>query len=149
MRQTHLRHELVEYIPESLEEGVLYISEQFGTAVHKCCCGCGEEVVTPLGPTEWSHWFDSNGVTLDPSIGNWSYACRSHYLIRNGKVVWAGSMSKGAIEYGRKRDERIREQHFANVNRSRGFDQPAAPNLVVGDGMFARIWKKVVSWFRS
>ncbi len=147
MRQTHLQHELVEYIPESLEEGVLYVSEKFGTAVHKCCCGCGEEVVTPLNPTEWTIWLGSKGVTLDPSIGNWSYACRSHYLIQNGKVVWADPMTKAAIEYGRRRDQEIRAQHFTSVNRIRGFEEPPPPEAEVGT--FTRIWKKVVSWFRS
>jgi hypothetical protein len=26
----------------------------FRTAAHCCCCGCGEEVVTPFTPTDWS-----------------------------------------------------------------------------------------------
>ena len=48
-----LRHQFVEYIPAHLDEGVLYVSLPFGTVVHRCACGCGEEVVTPLGPAEW------------------------------------------------------------------------------------------------
>ena len=48
-----LRHEFVDYIPEQLDEGVLYVSIRFGTVVHRCACGCGDEVVTPLGPAEW------------------------------------------------------------------------------------------------
>ena len=46
------RHEFVEHIPEHVAEGVLYVSVRFGTVVHRCACGCGEEVVTPLGPAE-------------------------------------------------------------------------------------------------
>jgi hypothetical protein len=40
-------HRFVEYIPEQLEERTIYISIRFATAVHRCCCGCGREVVTP------------------------------------------------------------------------------------------------------
>ena len=39
MRQTALRPEFVEFIPEQLEDGVLYISQRYGTAMHRCCCG--------------------------------------------------------------------------------------------------------------
>ena len=48
-----LRHKFVDYIPQQLDDGVLYVSIGFGTVVHRCACGCGEEVVTPLGPAEW------------------------------------------------------------------------------------------------
>lgn len=119
MRQTHLSHQFVEYIPEQIEEGVLYISKRYGTAVHKCCCGCGEEVITPLGPTDWSLWVTGNDVTLDPSIGNWSYACRSHYLIRRSKVVWAGQMSKQKIERGRAIDRVAKQAYFESANRKK------------------------------
>jgi hypothetical protein len=47
MRQTALRPEFVEFIPEQLEDGVLYISHRYGTALHLCCCGCCSEVVKP------------------------------------------------------------------------------------------------------
>jgi len=46
-------HRFVRYIPEELEPGILYTSVDFATVAHACCCGCGEEVVTPLAPTEW------------------------------------------------------------------------------------------------
>ena len=35
-----LAYEFVEYIPGEIKERTLYISETYGTAVHKCCCGC-------------------------------------------------------------------------------------------------------------
>ena len=47
-----LGHEFVEGIPERLEEGVLYVSILYATAMHLCACGCGREVVTPLTPTD-------------------------------------------------------------------------------------------------
>jgi hypothetical protein len=119
MRQATLKPDFVEFIPEVLEDGILYVSQKYKTATHRCCCGCGEEVVTPLGPTDWSLQVTGGAVTLHPSIGNWSFACRSHYWIRGGKVVWAGSMSKEKIEYGRARDQRMRDAYFAEANRQK------------------------------
>ena len=45
-----LRNEFVDHIPEQLDDGVLYVSMRFGTVVHRCACGCGEEVVDPSWP---------------------------------------------------------------------------------------------------
>ena len=47
-----LRHEFVEFIPDELEHGIIYISIRFATASHLCCCGCGNKVVTPIRPTD-------------------------------------------------------------------------------------------------
>src|SRR5205085_355428 len=85
-----LTHEFVEFIPDDLEEGVLYVSMQYATAAHKCFCGCGTEVVTPLSPTDWKLIFDGKTISLDPSIGNWGLDCQSHYWIRGNQVRWAG-----------------------------------------------------------
>jgi Family of unknown function (DUF6527) len=43
-------------------------------------------------------------VTVTPSIGNHDFRCRSHYLIKGGSIVWAGAMSRKAIEAGRTHD---------------------------------------------
>jgi len=45
-----LKHEFVEFIPDQLEDDTIYISIPYATVTHKCCCGCGTEVVTPLSP---------------------------------------------------------------------------------------------------
>jgi hypothetical protein len=100
----HIPHEFVEFIPDGLKEGTLYISMQFATAVHKCCCGCGNEVVTPFSPTDWKLIFNGVSISLTPSIGNWGFECRSHYWIKEGKVVWAGDMSSKQITTGRNHD---------------------------------------------
>ena len=60
-----LKHEFVEFIPEHLPEGTIYVSIRFATASHKCCCGCGKEVVTPLSPTDWKLTFDGETISLD------------------------------------------------------------------------------------
>ena len=90
MSRTHcLEHRFVQYIPEALDEGVLYISVEFATASHACCCGCGNEVVTPIDPVGWTLSFDGVTVSLSPSIGNWQLSCQSHYWICRNRVRWA------------------------------------------------------------
>jgi hypothetical protein len=105
MRHRQLEHRFVQHIPDSLEPGVLYISMEYGTAAHSCCCGCGEEVVTPFTPTDWKMAFDGETVSLWPSVGNWNLACRSHYVIDHGQVVEAGRWSDKQVLAERRRDK--------------------------------------------
>lgn len=88
---SRLEHRFVEFLPDKLESGVLYVSMQYATASHKCGCGCGRDVVTPISPTDWQLMFDGRTISLNPSIGNWSYPCRSHYWIKGNRVVWDGT----------------------------------------------------------
>lgn len=71
------------YMPEVLEENKLYISEQYKVAIHKCLCGCGEKVVTPLNEGMWILSKKNDKVSLAPSIGNYNFHCKSHYIITN------------------------------------------------------------------
>jgi len=111
-----LQYKFVDYIPEKLDEGIIYISIEFSTAVHKCVCGCRNEVVTPFSPTDWSLLYNGSTVSLSPSIGNWSFPCKSHYWIKKGKVSWAGGWSNDVIESGRAQDKIIKEE-FYNENK--------------------------------
>lgn len=99
-----LTPQFVEHFPERLEPGELYLAMEFATAAHLCACGCGVKVITPFSPTDWQMSFDGETVSLKPSIGNWTFQCRSHYWVRSGRVEWAGDMSQEAINAGRKRD---------------------------------------------
>ncbi|MBI4220650.1 MAG: hypothetical protein HY682_10930 [Chloroflexi bacterium] len=120
-RTTVLRHEFVEYIPETLQAGTIYISIAFRTAAHRCCCGCGQEVVTPLSPTDWTLIFDGDSVSLDPSIGNWSFQCQSHYWITRNRVEWAPRWSRKEIEAARADDRKAKARYFeSNANASGG-----------------------------
>lgn len=110
--QLRIRHEFVEFIPREREFGILYVSITYCTAVHDCFCGCGEKVVTPIGPTAWQLIFDGETVSLWPSIGSWSSSCRSHYFIRTNKVLWAEDMTQAEIDRGRARDRIARSAHF-------------------------------------
>lgn len=104
MRRQKVEHRFVEFIPDELQEGVVYVSIPYATVVHRCCCGCGSEVVTPLAPNRWAITFDGETISLAPSIGNWSFACQSHYWIERNDVDWAERWSREEIEVGRSLD---------------------------------------------
>ena len=113
MKLQRVLPQFVEYIPEQLEEGVIYVSRRYATAIHRCCCGCGEEVVTPLNPTDWELTMVGDAVSLYPSIGNWSFPCRSHYWIRRNSVQPSYDMTTDEIEAGRRQDAKIKQRYFA------------------------------------
>lgn len=110
-----IRHEFVETMPPQREEGVLYVSIPFSTAVHNCFCGCGTKVVTPIKPAGWELTYDGDTVSLWPSVGSWGLPCRSHYIIRKDMVTWAGDMSQERIDQGREHDRRSRERYYSEA----------------------------------
>jgi hypothetical protein len=114
-----IRLEQVHFMPKLLEPGILYVSEEFETAAHLCPCGCGEKIRTPLGPTEWSLTEGRNGPSLSPSIGNWHLPCRTHYWIRDGRVVWAKNWTEDQVRAGRLREAQRRAEYFCSVDRAR------------------------------
>lgn len=81
----------VQYIPDDkdLKADVIYISNPYRIAVHLCPCGCQKKVVTPFNfaGNGWNlYYIDYKGLTIEPSILNkW---CRSHYWIKDSKVIW-------------------------------------------------------------
>ena len=85
----------VEFMPEILEEGKLYISKRFELAIHLCACGCGIKSVTPIGiyagKSEWVLTENNGLVSLTPSIGDWigENPYHAHYFITNNKIVWS------------------------------------------------------------
>jgi hypothetical protein len=111
-----LTYEFVEYIPSDLKEGTIYVSITFATAVHKCCCGCGNEVVTPLSPTDWKLVFDGVSISFDPSIGNWGFDCISHYWIRRNRVIWVSRWSKERIDIEITRNQSMKERYFETAD---------------------------------
>jgi len=87
-----LKPVFVDHVPRELEQGVLYVSEKYETAIHLCACGkCGWKTVTPFhdGSTGWNYTRTADDkITLSPSIGNQQFPCKSHYFIQANKVVW-------------------------------------------------------------
>jgi hypothetical protein len=116
MKHHALTPQFVEFMPSVIQEGIIYISMPYVTAVHKCCCGCGQKVVTPFGPTDWKLIFDGDTVSLRPSIGNWSSPCQSHYWIEQNIVRWAPRMSREQIAAGRVHDRMAKQQYYESAS---------------------------------
>ena len=95
--------EFVDEIPEEISEGYLYLCLPYNAVIHKCACGCGEIISTPLDKRHgWIMQYDGEAVTLSPSIGNGSYKCRSHYFIRENNIVWLGKMGESVAKTEKK-----------------------------------------------
>jgi hypothetical protein len=107
-----MQFEFIKNIPEIIEDNKIYISIEFCVAVHKCCCGCGKEVVTPLSPTDWRITFDGDTISLFPSIGNWSFECRSHYWITRNKIIWAEKWDDDEISKNRIYDKDNKANYY-------------------------------------
>jgi hypothetical protein len=108
MTVDRLDHRFTTSVPDNLEPGVLYVSLAYDTTIHLCACGCGNQVVLPLHPTAWKLTYDGDTVSMSPSVGNWSFPCRSHYWIGSGRVHWSTAWSDAQVRAGRERtlDER-------------------------------------------
>ncbi len=141
----------VEFMPKELDEGVLYVSMEYSMAIHKCACGCGNKVPTPLSPTDWQLFFDGKTISLEPSIGNWNFQCRSHYFIYKNDVEWAKPMSKQAIEAGRRRNRGAKAGYYAGASNevmatSVEVSQapPPAVQLQTKPGWLQQAWQRIV-----
>lgn len=143
-RPVTLAHEFVKAIPNDLNERTLYVSLDYATVVHKCCCGCGREVVTPLTPTDWALTYDGVSISLNPSIGNWSFKCRSHYWISKSTVRWARQWSSSRIAAGRTRDRRLKERYYGHSEATfRRIEE--SPRT----GAVKRLWRRLSDIWRS
>lgn len=141
MRHKRLEHRFVEHIPERLEPGVLYLSMEYATSAHSCCCGCGEEVVAPFTPTDWKMTFDGETVSLRPSIGNWTLKCRSHYVIDHGKVIEAGPWTEEQVAAERRRDHKAKARFFGHkLVFDRAFEPPPTPP---SSNVWRRLWQRL------
>lgn len=109
----------VHYMPKQLKAGILYVSQEFGIAIHLCPCGCGSKIKTPLGPTEWSVKETKRGPSLQPSVGNWQENCKSHYWIIRGEIVWARKWTPERIAAGRHHEEARRSAYYDDVSSIR------------------------------
>lgn len=94
-------------VPAEPADGVLYVSIEYKTAIHLCACGCGHEVVTPIGRGRrgWTITYDGEAVSPWPSVGNHGFPCQSHYWIgQGGWVRWDTSWSEAEVARARKGD---------------------------------------------
>lgn len=135
MTSTSIAQEFVDSMPPELQPGVLYISIHFRTTMHLCACGCGNDVVLPLRPSAWSLTYDGESISMSPSVGNWSFACRSHYWIRSGRIDWARDWSNEQVAAGR---------HQTLVERS-----AIPPATHIGSEHDPPTWRRILTKGRS
>jgi hypothetical protein len=141
-KRSSYKHAFVDSLPEKLDEGVLYISVRYATSAHNCFCGCGREVVTPIHPTKWRLSFDGVNVSLDPSVGSWSLACKSHYCLHDGRVEWARTFSDDEIQFARSRDLAAQDRYFTEPKDS---PRPAE----VEKPKACSFWDRVADWLQG
>lgn len=111
-----LKHQFVEFMPDVIQEGVIYISLEYKSVIHKCACGCGKEVNTPLHPTGWKLLYNGESISLNPSVGNWSFDCKSHYWITNSEIEWSLKWSNETIHKVRTIENSERQEFYRNKN---------------------------------
>lgn len=129
-----MRYQLVrvEELPEALDPGVLYWSEEFEISAHLCACGCRDVIYLPIGPVDYSISLeDSRGPTLRPSVGNWN-VCNAHYWITAGEVAWAGEWSPERIAAGRAFEDARRAAYYAQA-----------------ENWWRRLFDRIRSWLRG
>lgn len=148
MKHQRFRHSFVEFVPDELEEGVIYVSLTYGTAVHMCACGCGSEVVTPISPTDWTLHFDGESISLDPSIGNWSFECQSHYWVRSNEILWAPKWSQRKIAAGRAHDRENKGRYFAEKGASPDGNAPSQEAETQPGHVQGGFWQKLRQMWR-
>jgi len=129
--------ERVNYMPKDLHPGVLYVSEEFGIAIHLCACGCGSKIRTAPGATDFSVRETPDGPSLFPSVGYWQQACQSHYWITRGEVVWGEKWTPEQIAVGHAREEERRRAYYGDLYRRRD------------GGIGARAWRWLRALWRS
>jgi len=86
-------------LPKSVNDmkhGILYLKhneDDTYESFHLCPCGCGEPVYLQYGGKGWNITLSINGrelksVTISPSVGCFDFPCKSHYFIRENKIIW-------------------------------------------------------------
>lgn len=127
-----MQHKFVEFIPSKLDRDILYISIEYKTVAHLCACGCDQEVVTPITPTDWKLIFNGKSISLHPSIGNWDFKCRSHYWIRDNKVLWAEKWNENQIKRTKNQDQYNKEKYYGNeLNIKQSSNKPKKKSFIL------------------
>lgn len=86
------RYQLVDRIPKEMRPGVVYHTEEYELAGLLCACGCGHRI-TLLVPDSHEVLDEDGYATVRPSIGVFDAACKSHYVISGGEVLWLPAFS--------------------------------------------------------
>ena len=104
MMTTHYTPEFVESFPTPLDAwGLLHLPrvQHLRPPVRLRLWQRGRH---PTLPAQWSFTYDGDSISVRPSVGNWSFACKSHYVINKGHVRWARGFFSDEIARNRARD---------------------------------------------
>jgi hypothetical protein len=143
-RLTSVEHRFVDLVPRDLDPAVVYVSFEYTTVAHLCCCGCGKRVVLPLSPAQWEIAFDGETISVWPSVGNWDLDCRSHYVIDRNRVQWAKQWTDDRIDAGRRADARALDRRLSSGSD----DGPSAADRRAGRSRLARLRRLARSMIR-
>ena len=93
-KKNKFRSKWVVEFPTKVAERFIYVVQEGNkaeTLIFKCPCGCDSDVYLNLLEDSRPRWKFNVGnrgkLTVFPSIWR-TVGCRSHFHIRNGKVVW-------------------------------------------------------------
>lgn len=100
------------FIPQDLEQGNFYYSEEFSSSTHLCACGCGQKVSFPIKKGEWRLREYKGKFWVWPSVGSRSLPCRSHYVISGNRLKWCPPMSDHEADFSFRRDRAHRARLY-------------------------------------
>ena len=143
-----LAYEFVEHIPEELKERMLYISKTHGTAAHKCCCGCGREVVTPLSPTGWQLTFDGQVGFALPLYRKLEPALPVSLLHHEEQGDLGAAMDEGTDCQGTSgRRARAKERYYAEAQSPPAPQELSSVPPPTGGQPRESLWQMIQRWF--
>jgi hypothetical protein len=89
--------------------------------------------------------FDGESISLYPSIGNWNFACQSHYWIRRNEVRWAAPLPGASIEAAKSRD---REDAWSYWAADETLDDKVRKETErePGESQKAGLWARLRRW---
>jgi hypothetical protein len=144
MKVDSLKPSFVAEIPESLKPGILYLALEYDAMAHLCACGCGNEVATPISPTDWRIAWNGVGITVHPSIGSGSLACRSHYVIEASRIRWCAPMSDRDVAWERAQTASAKGlSPCPQAPETKAYQPADRPSAQEGAPWYARLLKRV------
>ena len=77
--------------PETVDDREIYVVGDLQKPQFLCPCGCGQKIELNVNPESrpcWAiRWHVTGTLSFSPSI-NRNVGCRSHFYLKNSKVLW-------------------------------------------------------------
>lgn len=90
--------------------------------------------------------YDGKTVSLHPSVGNWSFPCRSHYWIDRNEIRWSHAFDDAEIRRVRKTNKIRRRRYYAEGVEQEGHEEQgslARPGVVACGLRTLRRWLRL------